>query len=71
MRNLAYVKKAIAELKTACASLIGGHSKQVENRGFTREYVGTLQTSVYNLRAEASFKDKLGLKFAASPMIMH
>ena len=71
MRDSAYVKKAVTGLETACASLIGGHSKQAENRGLTREYVGALQTPVYNLRAETKFNDRLGPKFAAAPMVMH
>lgn len=38
------------------------------NKGLTKEYVGVLQSSVYNLRAEVKFMDRLGPKFAGSPV---
>jgi hypothetical protein len=71
MRDVAYLKKSVAGVETACAALIAGHSKVAENHGITRDYVGALQVSTYNLRAESNFVDRLAPKIAGSPFDQH
>ena len=48
--------------------LWAGTRRKPKNPGVTREYVGSLQAPIYNLRAEEPFTDRLGPKFAASPL---
>ena len=69
MRGTAYIKNAETDVKTACASLVRDHSKAFNNHGLTREYVGFAQASVSNIRVDRKFEDRLGPKFAASPMV--
>ena len=67
-RDAAYLKGPVLGVETACPALMGGHSKKAEDAGLTREYVGSLQAPIYNLRAAEPFVDRLAPEFGASPM---
>lgn len=62
---LADLKMAItAGVEMACLALVAGHFRAVERRGLTRDCVGPLQATAYNMRAESDFKGGIGLSSA-------
>jgi hypothetical protein len=70
IRDTVHIKKTVAGLQEHLAAMVAGHSNSSKHRGVTRMYIGGVQTTVYNLRAEEKFNDKLAPKFAVSPMKM-
>lgn len=66
MRDTAHLNRTVAGVESACAALVGGHTKMSENRGITRAYIGALQAPIYNIRAEKPFVDRLAPKATES-----
>jgi hypothetical protein len=52
LRDQAYIKKFVAGVASRATAMIAGHSNKSYARGTTRDYVGELEDSMYNLRAE-------------------
>lgn len=52
LRYHASIKKVIAGVAGRSTAMIAGHSNKSYERGTTRDYVGALEDSMHNLRAE-------------------
>lgn len=65
LRDTAYLGKRISGVADRCIALVAGHTVNSLNAGTTAEYIGPHQQLIYNLRAEAPFKDRLAPSFAA------
>jgi hypothetical protein len=66
IRDAAYLKKTVIGVTSAAVTAIAKHSNLSAHRGQTRAYIGSLQDSHYNLRAESSYVDRLAPKIAAT-----
>jgi len=64
LRDQAYAKKVIAGVASRATAMIAGHSNKSYARGTTRDYVGALEESMYNLRAEQQRTDRMAPEFA-------
>lgn len=64
LRDQAYVKKVIAGVASRSTAMIAGHSNKSYAKGTTRDYVGDLEDSIYNLRAEQERVDRKAPAFA-------
>jgi hypothetical protein len=64
LRDQAYAKKVIAGVASRATAMIAGHSNKSYTRGTTRDYVGALEESMYNLRAEQQRTDRMAPDFA-------
>jgi hypothetical protein len=64
LRDQAYIKKVIAGVASRSTAMIAGHSNKSYERGTTRDYVGALEDSMYNLRAEHERVDQNAPAFA-------
>jgi len=64
LRDQAYIKKVIAGVATRSTAMIAGHSNKSYEMGTTRDYVGALEDSMYNLRAEQERVDRNAPAFA-------
>jgi len=70
VRDTAYLKKTLTGVTNAAVGLVAHHKTKSTNAGVTGGYVGSLQTPMYNLRAESEFVDRLAPKSAAVPIVM-
>lgn len=68
IRDAAYLKKTVIGVTSAAVTAIAKHSNLSAHRGQTRAYIGSLQDSHYNLRAESSYVDRLAPKFAVTAL---
>ena len=66
IRDAAYLKKTVIGVTSAAVTAIAKHSNLSAHRGQTRAYIGSLQDSHYNLRAESSYVDRLAPKIAVT-----
>ncbi|KAE8448563.1 hypothetical protein EG329_009444 [Mollisiaceae sp. DMI_Dod_QoI] len=64
LRDQAYIKKFISGVATRTTAMIAGHTNASYSKGTTREYVGDLEDSMYNLRAEQERIDRKAPVFA-------
>lgn len=64
LRDQAYAKKAIAGVPSLDVAMLANHSNMSYNIGTTRDYVGPLEISSYNLRPENQRADRMAPAFA-------
>jgi len=64
LRDQAYAKKSVSGVATRATAMIAGHSNKSFAMGTTRDYVGALEISSYNLRAEDQRVDRMAPAFA-------
>ncbi|KAH9223686.1 hypothetical protein DL95DRAFT_453629 [Leptodontidium sp. 2 PMI_412] len=70
VRDAAYLKKTMIGVTNAAVGLVAHHHARSTTAGVTGQYVGDLQSPIYNLRAESDFVDRKSPKTASTPFAL-
>lgn len=67
LRDAAYLKQPVYGVADRAVALVANHTLNSLDNGVTQGYVGPLQQSIWNMRAEEQFEDRLAPRFAPAP----
>jgi hypothetical protein len=71
IRDTAYIKQKIQGVAKSAVIVAAGYTEQATASGLTRAYVGSLQQTLYNMRAADPLQDRLAPVVAELPANLH